>query len=299
MAGRARRDALSSGAGTGARESVSRLVLGAWGLLAASHPCPIATVVSLTALVALVSTGGHPPAERAVLVVLAMLLSQLSIGWTNDYLDREHDAVHQPDKPIASGAIDARVLPPAIVIALTAVFALGVVLGPLALVLLAVGTSAGFIYNFVLQDTRFSWLPYVLGFAVLPPFVWVSLDAFHTDFLFLYLVAAPLVIAAHLANSLPDVDSDRAAGHSGLAARLGTARSLALLAACVLLPLALVALSTAWLSYDLRPLAITIAVYSLLLVGAAFSYRSASADNGFRFTGLAAIVFVAGWLFAV
>ena len=46
------------------------------GLARASHPFPLTVVVTLTALVGFVSASGSPDADRLVLLVTAMLLSQ-------------------------------------------------------------------------------------------------------------------------------------------------------------------------------------------------------------------------------
>src|SRR5687768_16679670 len=128
--------------------------LKAW--LIAAHAFPLAAVMALTALIALVSAGEEPDALRFVAVLLAMLGSQLAIGWSNDYLDREVDALYQPWKPIARGEIQAQRVPLAIVCALLVSLAAGVSLGWLPLLILAIGTSAGLAYNLWLKASRFS-----------------------------------------------------------------------------------------------------------------------------------------------
>ena len=41
-----------------------------------------------------------------MLVALAVLAGQLSVGWSNDYLDRERDrAAGRTDKPVAAGEL--------------------------------------------------------------------------------------------------------------------------------------------------------------------------------------------------
>ena len=63
-------------------------------------------VVLLTGLVGVLSTDGRPDFPRLLLVMAGMLGAQLCIGWTNDYFDRETDALHQPSKPVPSGLVD-------------------------------------------------------------------------------------------------------------------------------------------------------------------------------------------------
>jgi len=85
------------------------------GLIEASHPFPIAMVICLTALLGAVSARDALDGSRLGLVLVTMLLSQLAIGWSNDYLDRGRDSLFQPAKPVAAGVVDPRVLPPLVV----------------------------------------------------------------------------------------------------------------------------------------------------------------------------------------
>ena len=269
------------------------------GWLRAAHPFPIAAVLSLTAFVALASSDGDVNADRLGRVLLAMLLSQLAIGWTNDYRDRDADRLYQPSKPVPSGLVDSRWLPKACVLVLMGSLAVGVTLGVVPLALLVVGTAAGLAYDFGVKDTRWSWLPYVVALAVLPPFVWSALDLFRRDFLWLYAVGPPLAVAAHVANVLPDIDADRAAGRRGIGVVLGRSRALALLAVCMLAPLVVLAVTALWVRYDAAVLAVTVAVYVALAGAAAAAYRGRREALAFRCVVLAAVVFAGGWLAAV
>jgi 4-hydroxybenzoate polyprenyltransferase len=257
-------------------------------------------VVALTALTGLAS--GPADAGRIVLAVLAMFLSQLSIGWSNDYLDREHDAAHRPEKPLSSGAVPAALLPPLTAAALTASLAAGAFLGPEVLLLLIGGSACGFAYNLYLKRTRLSWAAYVVAFALLPPFVWAALDQFRGELWWLYPVGAPLALAAHVANTLPDIEGDREAGHGGLVARLGRARALRLLLLCLALPPTTILLSLLWLDYSAPLLLGALLAYGVLVAFAVGAYRSprpGAARAGFRLVAPAAVVLAAGWLAAV
>ncbi len=273
------------------------------GLFEASHPFPIAAVLALTALVGLASTGGAPDASRFGLMLVAMLCSQLTIGWSNDYLDRGADAVYQPSKPLPSGRVSARLLLFATALALVSAVAAGSPLGGAPLVLLAAGTAGGLAYNLGLKATPLSWLPYVVALALLPPFVWKALDAFDSAFLWLYAFGLPLVIAAHVANTLPDLESDAVGGRGGITVVLGRGAALRLLAACLAAPPLAVLLTTAWLRYDDALLAGVLAVYALAVVLAALAYRGrrgrVSDVIAFRCVVAAAVVLAAGWLAAL
>jgi 4-hydroxybenzoate polyprenyltransferase len=79
------------------------------------HPIPSVAVTAISAgLVALADL----PIGRGALVTGALFTDQLSIGWSNDYLDAERDrAVLRPDKHVATGAMEPRVASIAAVVA--------------------------------------------------------------------------------------------------------------------------------------------------------------------------------------
>jgi 4-hydroxybenzoate polyprenyltransferase len=270
------------------------------GLARAAHPFPLAAVVTLTALIGIVSAEGATDIRKLALLGVAMLLSQLAIGWTNDYLDRERDAAAQPDKPVPSGEVPAGWLPAASVKALAGSFAAGAALGSEALLLLIGGTLCGLVYNAWLKQTPLSWLPYVLALALLPLYVWTALDVYRNDFLWLYAVAWPLPVAVHVANTLPDIDADAGTGRRGVVVRLGRAKALALLVFCVALPALLFLLTLACLDYETVTFAATLTGYNSLLIAAGAAYRlepfARGARIAFRLVALAAVVFATGWL---
>jgi 4-hydroxybenzoate polyprenyltransferase len=260
-------------------------------------------VLLLTALIALASVDGWPPGGELALVLMAMLASQLAIGWSNDYLDRHADAVHQPAKPVPSGLVDARLMPPAIFSALTVSAVTGVLLGLVPLLLLTIGTACGFAYNFGFKGTRFSAAPFVLAFAVLPVFVWTAVDAYRGELLAIYGIGIALPVAVHVANVLPDLESDRAQGRRTAAVALGRERAVAVTMACQLAPLPLTALSLAWLEYEaavLLPAALALAAVSAV-AGLLYRRGRSRGDEvwAFRCVVLGAIAFVGGWLSAV
>jgi 4-hydroxybenzoate polyprenyltransferase len=170
-------------------------------------------------------------------------------------------------------------------------------------VLLLVGLSAGLAYNAGLKDTRCSWLPYVVAFAVLLPYVWRSLDVYDEGFVWLYAVGAPLALAAHVANALPDVEGDAAAGARGVVVALGRRRALLLLTGLLAAPVAVVALTLLWVAYQGVLLAATIALYAGLLAVAGYLYSrepfGEQARAAYRVVVVAAVVLAGGWLAAV
>jgi 4-hydroxybenzoate polyprenyltransferase len=168
---------------------------------------------------------GAPP-DLAARIGLAMTFLQLGIGTLNDLVDAPHDAGRKPGKPIPAGIVPARAAG-AVAIAL---FVLGVglaavvswALAALAVVVVAIGLA----YDLILKGTAWSWLPFAVGIPILPVFGWLgAAGTLHP--LFAVLVPAAVLAGTGLAiaNSTVDIERDRAAGRTSVAARLGHRRA--------------------------------------------------------------------------
>ena len=202
------------------------------GLVRCCHPEPTAAVTLMIA--ALAVTVGHP-AGRVVLIGLAVLAGQLSIGWLNDLLDAERDRmVGRPDKPIAAGAVTTRVVGIATGMAAVACVPLSLACGVAAGSAHLVAVAAGWAYDLGLKSSRFSVLPYVVCFGLLPAFVVLALPGTPVPPWWLPLAGALLGAGAHFANVLPDLDDDAATGVRGLPHRIGRRAGRAAAAALML-----------------------------------------------------------------
>jgi 4-hydroxybenzoate polyprenyltransferase len=196
------------------------------------HPIPSLAVTALAA--GLAALAGLPPG-RAVLVTAAVFTGQLSIGWSNDYLDAERDrAVARPDKPVAAGAVAPRVAGIAALAALTLTVTLSAALGWPGGAAALVTVAGGWLYNLGLKATALSWLPYAVAFAALPAIATLSTEPARWPAAWALTAGGLLGVAAHLANVLPDLREDAATGVRGLPHRLG-AKATALTGAALLL----------------------------------------------------------------
>jgi 4-hydroxybenzoate polyprenyltransferase len=210
-------------------------------LLRACHPEPTAAVTAMVTALA-VTTGRD--ARGVLLAAGAVLAGQLSIGWLNDALDADRDAaVRRRDKPVITGAVSRRAVAVAAVAAAVACVPLSLASGTLAGVVHLVAVSAGLAYDLGLKATRWSVLPYLVAFGLLPAFVVLGLPGAPWPAWWLPTAGALLSVGAHFANALPDLDDDAATGVHGLPHRFGTAGSraaagLLLLAATVVLAVA-------------------------------------------------------------
>jgi 4-hydroxybenzoate polyprenyltransferase len=277
---------------------------GVLGWVQATHPFPLLAVICLTALIGVASARESLDAGRFATVLIAMLLAQLVIGWTNDYVDREADARYQPSKPVPSGRVDASKMPMASGVAGLGAILVASTLGWAPALCVALGIGAGLAYNLWLKSTPWSWAPFVVAFCVLPPYVWTGLDVWRDSFVALYAVGLPLTVAAHLANALPDIETDRAAGRHSIVVRLGRGATVRLLAVLLGLPVVVTTQSSRYMSYDLVALMAMFTAYGLLFAAAAYLYACGRGRRewgvwGFRMVVAASLVFTGGWLASV
>jgi 4-hydroxybenzoate polyprenyltransferase len=214
-------------------------------LLLASHPGPSFAVTLITTLLA--GEAGHWHAGL-VLVAVAMLAAQFSVGWSNDAVDAVRDtAAGRADKPAARGEISARTLWRAAGCALTLALVLSAVLGPFTLLFGLLAFAAAWGYNLGAKATVWSGAMYLIAFGLLPAFATSTAAGHPLPRLAVTAAAALLGLGAHFANVLPDLVADRDAGIRGLPQRVaarwgpGAVRGTALvllLAASVLLVIA-------------------------------------------------------------
>ena len=255
------------------------------GLARGCHPGPTFVV---TLVAALLTVSGGAPASTTALVTLTVLTGQLSIGWSNDWLDAARDRTRH-DKPTAAGVISPLTLRAAAVIALVATTLLSVLPSwPYGLWQLAL-VGAGWTYNLGLKSTVASPVPYAVGFGALPGY---ALTAAGAALEWWVLAAGALLgVAAHFANAAPDVELDRSQGVDGLPQRLGVPLSLGL-------ALAVLAAAGALLigHLDVSPPAVAAAagvVLLPLLVGLGALVRGRDASLTFRLVMVAAVLDVA------
>ncbi len=192
-------------------------------LLGATHPLPS---LAVTALATSVAAAAGRSAGGCALVAAAVLTGQLSIGWLNDLLDRDHDrAAGRRDKPLATGGVSPRQVATACALAVTACVPLSLASGWRAGMVHLVAVAGGWAYDLGLKRTVLSWLPYAVSFGLLTAFITLGLPGHPAPPWWLVSGGALLGTGAHFLNVVPDVDDDLAAGIRGLPQRLGALRS--------------------------------------------------------------------------
>lgn len=232
-------------------------------------------------------------AGAVALLAAAVLAGQLSVGWSNDWVDAARDTTGgRTDKPVPAGLVPRWVVGLAAVLALTSCVPLSLALGvlPGGLHLVAVGSAWS--YNLMLKRTTLSPVPYALSFGLLVAAAGTAAGRWPEAPVIV--AAALLGVAAHFANTVADTEVDARTGVRGLPQRVGPVRSLGVTATLV------AAAALVLLLAGSPPVAGTV----LLVGGAVLACCSAwlarpggrHLDRAFRVTLLAVALVVAGFL---
>lgn len=191
----------------------------ACGLVLASHAAPAAVVTGLAAALAAALGSGW---LVVALVTVAVGTGQLSVGWSNDWIDARRDtAVGRTDKPVVAGLVTARTLRGAAFAALAACVVASLALGLVPGLAHLVAVGGAWAYNARLKSTVWSWAPYAVSFGLLAVFVVLAAPGPRVPAVWAVAAAALLGTGAHVANTLPDLEDDAATGVRGLPHRLG------------------------------------------------------------------------------
>jgi 4-hydroxybenzoate polyprenyltransferase len=178
------------------------------------HPLPS---LAITAMFAALIVRAAPHGLGPGAAVPAVLLGELSIGWSNDYFDADRDRLAgRTDKPLATGEISKAVVLAAALTALTASVVLAYSINTAVGTVNVVQMLAGWFYNAGLKGTPLSGLTYAIGFGLIPEFATSTTPSVAAARPSVLIAAALLGVGGHLANALPDLEADRIAGVRGL-----------------------------------------------------------------------------------
>lgn len=191
-----------------------------WRALALStHPGP---TVAVTAIAVLLATGIQLDLARTVLIGIAVLAGQASVGLSNDWIDAERDiAVGRADKPVARGDVAVETVRSAAWVALALALIVTVPLGPWVALAHSVFIASAWSYNLGLKNSIASVAPYIVSFGLLPSVVTLAREDPAVAASWAMAAGALLGVAAHFANVLPDLDDDAATGIRGLPHAIG------------------------------------------------------------------------------
>jgi len=192
-------------------------------LALSSHPGP-SVAVSAVAAVLGIAVGLDP--LRVVILGLAFLLGQVSVGLSNDWIDAGRDrAVGRTDKPVASGRVSVGTVRAVAFVTAAAAILLTLPLGWPAALAHTVFITSAWTYNLGLKSTPLSVVPYIVSFGLLPMVATLARPVPAVAAGWALALGALLGVAAHFSNVLPDLDDDARTGIAGLPHRLGRAAS--------------------------------------------------------------------------
>ena len=194
----------------------------ALSLALACHPVPTAAMtVAVTAAAALSGRSG----SECLLVAAAVLTGQLTIGWINDVADRDRDRrVGRLDKPVARGWVEPGTVTFAVAVAVLLVIPLSLANGTAAGLAHLAAVLAAWLYDLYLKQTVLSWLPFAVGFGLIPAFLsYGGLGGgLHggPPTLTMTALAALLGVGLHFLAALPDLVEDNETGVRNLPLRV-------------------------------------------------------------------------------
>lgn len=194
-------------------------------LLQLFHPIPVLLTIVAAAAFAIVGGPGIGPGGVLPRIIITVALSQIAIAVFNDICDRESDRVARPQRAVAGGVVGVGWAYFLTVVTSAGSLAAALSFGRPSAALVGLGLASGLMYSALFKGTIMSWLPFAVAFPLLPyweffvlrngtPMLWAT-----------WAVGAPVAVAIHIADSLPDLEGDRRSGSQGLVTHLGTAIS--------------------------------------------------------------------------
>lgn len=188
-------------------------------LIASSHPGP-SVAVTVLAIILGAAVGLSP--ARTLLLGAVILVGQLSIGWSNDWLDAARDRItERRDKPLVSGGVEVSVVRAAALASVIVSVPFSLTLGVASAIAHLVFIACGWAYNLRLKSTAVSVVPFIIGFGALPAVVTLAAQSPIPPAGWVLSVGALFGVAVHFTNALPDLDDDLRTGVRGLPHRLG------------------------------------------------------------------------------
>lgn len=261
------------------------------------HTVPIVVVLLTTAALILI-VDRDVSESRAAAILISMLGAQLVIGVVNELVDLDLDRLARPDKPLVSGLVSVRGARLTLLAAVGLMTTAGAFLGWIALGICLFGCGIGVAYSLWFKRTVLAPLPYLIALPLLPIWVAVVLGEFDRVWLLAYPLGCSAILGVQIAQSVPDVASDRAAGIASLTTFLGERRSMVL--CWVALSVSAIVIGWAGKTGDVGRIAV-VAVVAAVLANAVI-YRlwpRSGAQLAFPFAAVSTAALGIAWVFAV
>jgi 4-hydroxybenzoate polyprenyltransferase len=193
--------------------------------LALLHAAPAFTVIAIGLAFGVVAARGRPDPARLALLAGLLATNQYAAGALNDAVDAADDAAAGRGKPIQAGSISETAVRRLAVASGIASLGFGLALSPATFGLAVTGLACAWSYDLWLKGTPASVLPFAVALPVVPLFGYGAAGRFPGVLWWVWPVGFLGAVAVHLADALPDVESDRSVGARGLVPRLGVRRA--------------------------------------------------------------------------
>ncbi len=223
--------------------------------------------------------------EVIVIVGSLILLSQLIVGISNDFLDLETDRLYQPDKPLVNTTISSTQIKIALGILGGGFITLGFLYTTaIGAVVLTIGILSGLSYNLGFKRTIYSPGSYFLAFGMLflLPFTFVKPELIFSASPVFMISGFILIFQGHILNSIIDIDTDKITRNFNFVVQLGERNSVFIVIIGMLVQIIL--------NIDTLPVAL---IFLIMLISLMMVYRNSKSYQkyyyGFVVLGLIAI----------
>lgn len=197
-------------------------------VLSITHPGAVIIFGISSLILAIIAEQGLPNFKISLLLVIAMVTSQISIGITNEIFDYELDKKTKPWRALPSGDVSVQGAWLLLFGVLLLQFFASILISFESFAFLLFLTVIGVLYSAILKRTAFSWVPYAIAYPSVPIWVWLSLNKLALHLFIIYLITFPYVLAIHMINQLRDYDDDLKMGIKGFIHHLGKSQALTL-----------------------------------------------------------------------
>ncbi|HET7683323.1 MAG TPA: UbiA family prenyltransferase [Marmoricola sp.] len=192
------------------------------GLLRCSHP---RQAIAFAVVIGVLARASDRPWREVLVAAGAVLVVQLLLGLGNDVSDEEYDRrAGREDKPIATGEVPRGNATYLVMVLLLVAIPLSLQNGGAAGAALLITVLVGAVHNRWLHRGAFSWVGWVLTFALLPAFLayggWAGGVHGAPPTWQFTAAAAAVGLCVHFLTTLPDLVDDNAAGVRNLPLRI-------------------------------------------------------------------------------
>lgn len=262
-----------------------KILKGFIGAFRLMHFLPVITVTTIGTCVAILTLKGTSSFSDffqdilsgtiniipLIFLMLTIFFQEAFCGIQNDYIDREVDSKYNKNKAIPDGWVSATFAFwfGIVCFVLFTGFSVGVGFWSITNfwgILFVQGANlTGVFYNLYAKHKPISIVPYMLGFPLIPTYVWITLGGFEYKYLWMLPIMFIVSFPAHIANELPDFEKDLEHGNRNFAVFLG--KKLSTIVYWISILLIEVIIVIVYFLYDLNTWVFTGTIVLSLLIG--------------------------------